>query len=412
MTLNGGNGTVIPINIHNDTNGTIWTKLRIDHIKILNSVVTSGNIITNGQIYGVIDHDSIWSTVGNLIQINGAENYSWLDPLDINGDDYLFVEDCFLSDHTNTDGTITIAHGGRVVIRNSILANRPRVNIHGNGSSGTTASGTHTGSNGAATLTDAAKSWTTNAYATGYYVLVNHTDSSTTLITANTATTATGTLGGGTRNNWNDGDAYTISPWNNPHGVVSTQVYNNIWYDTVAVNGLDARSGTTICFNNKIYSTLGIGNITFTIREEDANPAIGAVYPICRTYPGYDPIINSYFWSDSLFNADPYRKMDFYAGDGVASHQESKLITEQQDYWTDIRNYTQATGYFAYGTYANRPASPSDQDCYYATDLTKLYRSVGANNWTYIYKPYTYPHPLVGGGGTTSSKICRITIVR
>lgn len=68
--------------------------------------------------------------------------------------------------------------------------------------------GTHTGSNGVAVLTDSTKSWTTGQWV-GYYIK-NTTDSSFALITANTATTITGTLYGGTNNDWSSSDAYSI----------------------------------------------------------------------------------------------------------------------------------------------------------------------------------------------------------
>jgi hypothetical protein len=62
---------------------------------------------------------------------------------------------------------------------------------------------------GAAFLTDSGEAWTTNQWVG--YVIENTTDGSHALITANTGTTITGTLRGGTNNNWDSGDAYLIS---------------------------------------------------------------------------------------------------------------------------------------------------------------------------------------------------------
>jgi hypothetical protein len=73
---------------------------------------------------------------------------------------------------------------------------------------GQKAIGTHTGSSGASVLTDSTKSFTINELV-GYY-LVNTTDNSSTTITANTATTITGTLSGGTDNDWDAGDSYKV----------------------------------------------------------------------------------------------------------------------------------------------------------------------------------------------------------
>jgi len=76
----------------------------------------------------------------------------------------------------------------------------------------TDGTGTHTGSSGAATLTCTGKSWTVNAFTlpVGNYIY-NLTDGSRGQITANTATTVSATLTGGTRNCWNNGDSFKIT---------------------------------------------------------------------------------------------------------------------------------------------------------------------------------------------------------
>lgn len=68
--------------------------------------------------------------------------------------------------------------------------------------------GTHTGSANAATLTDSTKSWTTSQWVG--YTIKNTTDGSFGTITANTATTITVTLQGGTDNDFDASDAYVI----------------------------------------------------------------------------------------------------------------------------------------------------------------------------------------------------------
>jgi hypothetical protein len=69
--------------------------------------------------------------------------------------------------------------------------------------------GTHTGANNAAVLTDGTKSWTVNQWA-GYTVF-NRSDGSSAIIASNTANTVTATLAGGSENDWDTTDAYTIS---------------------------------------------------------------------------------------------------------------------------------------------------------------------------------------------------------
>ncbi len=68
--------------------------------------------------------------------------------------------------------------------------------------------GAHDGANGASVLTDSGESWTTDEWVG--YTIYNTTDGSRALITANTATTITGTLYGGTENDWDTSDSYLI----------------------------------------------------------------------------------------------------------------------------------------------------------------------------------------------------------
>jgi len=68
--------------------------------------------------------------------------------------------------------------------------------------------GTHDGGNDVAVLTDSTRKWGTN-FLVGLTV-ENLTDGSSGTITANTQTTITATLGGGTENDWDDGDTYSF----------------------------------------------------------------------------------------------------------------------------------------------------------------------------------------------------------
>ncbi|MHA1228972.1 MAG: hypothetical protein ACTSPV_19835, partial [Candidatus Hodarchaeales archaeon] len=70
-------------------------------------------------------------------------------------------------------------------------------------------SGTHTGSNNVAILTDSTASWTVDELI-GLRV-INETDSSAGYITDNDATTITATLSGGTDNDWDTSDSYYIT---------------------------------------------------------------------------------------------------------------------------------------------------------------------------------------------------------
>ncbi len=69
--------------------------------------------------------------------------------------------------------------------------------------------GSHSGANNASTLTDANKAWTASILIGG--TIVNETDGSSGTITANTSTTVTATLSGGTDHDWDTGDIYSIT---------------------------------------------------------------------------------------------------------------------------------------------------------------------------------------------------------
>ncbi|MHA2068613.1 MAG: hypothetical protein ACXABY_29980, partial [Candidatus Thorarchaeota archaeon] len=66
----------------------------------------------------------------------------------------------------------------------------------------------------AATLTDSAASFTIDALIDD--TVNNTTDGSSCVITDNDATTITCTLAGGTDNDWDTGDAYTVVPTGDP----------------------------------------------------------------------------------------------------------------------------------------------------------------------------------------------------
>lgn len=68
--------------------------------------------------------------------------------------------------------------------------------------------GTDDTSSGATFLTDSGESWTTNEWVD--YTIINTTDGSWGIITANTATTITADLHGGATDLWDSGDAYLI----------------------------------------------------------------------------------------------------------------------------------------------------------------------------------------------------------
>ena len=78
-------------------------------------------------------------------------------------------------------------------------------------------------------------------------------------------------------------------------------------------------------FNNTVNYTSSGCSVAFTLREED-NDAQGECYPLTETYPGWDPIINTYYW-DNLINTS-ITCINFVESDAV-------FIVKKRDYWSD-----------------------------------------------------------------------------
>ena len=142
------------------------------------------------------------------------------------------------------------------------------------------ATGTHTGANGASTLTDSSKSFTTNELVN--YRIYNTIDGSDGLITANDATTVTATLSGGTDNDWDTSDAYIIvaKPALNPvsitrSGTIATVTHRNhgLANDaTVAIRGAtqDEYNGTYT------ISNVSANAYDYTVSGSPTTPATGS----------------------------------------------------------------------------------------------------------------------------------------
>jgi hypothetical protein len=106
--------------------------------------------------------------------------------------------------------------------------------------------GSHTGVNMAAVLEDNTQTWLVNEFVG--FELKNVPDLSSTTITANTATTATGILAGGTNNYWGTLDAYQIL---SPDNVMRNRFANftiNEWVGETIVN-LDTGATGTVTAN-------------------------------------------------------------------------------------------------------------------------------------------------------------------
>jgi len=105
--------------------------------------------------------------------------------------------------------------------------------------------GAHDGAANASVLTDTNAGWDVNQWVG--YTISNATDGSTATITANTASTVTGTLSGGTQDDWDVGDTYTIAA--EPTENSDLYIFQN-GRDILEGNGVDKVDNTT---ENSVY---------------------------------------------------------------------------------------------------------------------------------------------------------------
>lgn len=128
-----------------------------------------------------------------------------------------------------------------------------------------TATGTHTGPNDQlTTLTDNTKAWTPGALVGQWIHNYGDKDPSDWkparsygLITANTATTVTATLAGGVENDWDNGDPYLITPYEEFHNTYWIHYTN---YD--GLRGISIGNGKNILISNCKVTDCGYGGIT------------------------------------------------------------------------------------------------------------------------------------------------------
>ncbi|RJR27994.1 hypothetical protein C4561_00620 [candidate division WWE3 bacterium] len=108
--------------------------------------------------------------------------------------------------------------------------------------------GSHTGTSNSSVLEDSDASWVTNEWVG--YILSNSTDASHGVITSNTANTLAATLAGGTDNDWDSGDLYTLSPDLGRVHSHSFASHNGIFTEEATTNKIENPS-----FENTTYDT-------------------------------------------------------------------------------------------------------------------------------------------------------------
>lgn len=163
--------------------------------------------------------------------------------------------------------------------------------------------GSHDGANNASVLTDSTQTWVTNELVGN--VVYNKTDGSYATITANTATTVTATLAGGTDNDWDTSDEYVIAvepswPLTRFIRLNSGETASNISVDGVTVK--DCGIDNIILLGT--WSNISITDSFFLNALYKNNDTASTVYGIVKPFSGG----SGFRFDDNTVETGDYRK--------------------------------------------------------------------------------------------------------
>jgi hypothetical protein len=171
------------------------------------------------------------------------------------------------------------------------------------------------------------------------------------------------------------------------YGCVATEIYGNVSSAQSYNQFLDYRGGAAMVWGNRIKGPNTSEGYT-KIRAEKQNP-VTCTTPnnvTATTYCIGHEIMNGYIWSNiGLTSSTTALVLHNLTTDPYG------ILAEKTNWWDDYGNTPE---YFTKDINANRLGTCTDGDVFWETDNKKLYRCIEANNWIFIYTPFTYPHPL------------------
>ena len=209
------------------------------------NISVSNNEFFESKQIGTIQSDGVYITDNKFFDFIKTSTYG----LRIHGSNCVALRNEFYLNDTS-QGTVNSINWtlGNGLFADGNIGRNVRSKVTGD----TSLTGAHDGSANASVLTDSGESWVVNSL-TGR-IIRNTTDGSEAEIISNTATTITATLAGGTDNDWDVSDAYTvlaISLGSNALG--EEQLLLNSWvtssgtnYDSSPIIHADAQSNINL----------------------------------------------------------------------------------------------------------------------------------------------------------------------
>lgn len=236
---------------------------------------SSGDINTN--FFGIIDDVRI----SNIVRYVG----SFTPPAAPHvADD--FTQALYHFDESGSDSRHATSSVDSSLYNNHLTVSGPQYITGTVGIDGPSIFGSHTGSDNSAVLIDSTASWSVNEWVG--YTIYNQTDSSVGIISGNTANTISVTLSGGTDNDWDESDNYTLSPDSSRPFSQSISAHSGIFVEESTLNKFTNPSFENTVFDTSWQEGSATGIVTATTRVA-TNTSTGTQDIVTSDLGGHTP---------------------------------------------------------------------------------------------------------------------------